>query len=220
MVIRFKEGIKTLSGDHVTPNIIRLGRSDAINAAVRDVTIEELVDGRLAVHDASKTSASDNSADPVEMREEMNKLLAERAAIRLAKETARGNGESEKASELVTQERQLSDKIRIVGRRIDAQQDAQNTERRNHDIMRRKIQQEIMDESHIICATLSGAGHEMLKGVNVEFETVVIDEAAQSIELSALIPLKYGSAKCILVGDPKQLVSIILSSVSRNNANI
>ncbi|EIC06663.1 tRNA-splicing endonuclease, putative, partial [Microbacterium laevaniformans OR221] len=45
----------------------------------------------------------------------------------------------------------------------------------------------------------------MFKNLSVEFETVIIDEAAQSIELSALIPLKYGCSKCILVGDPKQL---------------
>ena len=45
----------------------------------------------------------------------------------------------------------------------------------------------------------------------MEFETVIIDEAAQSIELSALIPLKYGCSKCILVGDPKQLPPTVLS---------
>ena len=40
---------------------------------------------------------------------------------------------------------------------------------------------------------------------------MIIDEAAQSIELSALIPLKYGCSKCILVGDPKQLPPTVLS---------
>ena len=47
--------------------------------------------------------------------------------------------------------------------------------------------------------------------MNVEFETVIIDEAAQCIELSALIPLKYGCSKCILVGDPEQLPPTVLS---------
>ncbi|KAI1043017.1 hypothetical protein LB505_007884 [Fusarium chuoi] len=46
---------------------------------------------------------------------------------------------------------------------------------------------------------------------DVEFETVIIDEAAQCVELSALIPLKYGCYKCILVGDPKQLPPTVLS---------
>jgi senataxin len=47
--------------------------------------------------------------------------------------------------------------------------------------------------------------------LDVEFETVIIDEAAQCVELSALIPLKYGCCKCILVGDPKQLPPTVLS---------
>jgi senataxin len=47
--------------------------------------------------------------------------------------------------------------------------------------------------------------------MTVDFDSVVIDEAAQCIELSALIPLKYGCAKCIMVGDPKQLPPTVLS---------
>jgi senataxin len=63
----------------------------------------------------------------------------------------------------------------------------------------------------VLCATLSGSGHEMFRNLDVEFETVIIDEAAQCVELSALIPLKYGCCKCILVGDPKQLPPTVLS---------
>ena len=55
---------------------------------------------------------------------------------------------------------------------------------------RRRVQQEILDGAHVICATLSGSGHEMFQGLNIEFEFMVIDEAAQSIELSALIPME------------------------------
>ena len=82
---------------------------------------------------------------------------------------------------------------------------------RDAELTRKRIQQEILDSAQVLCATLSGSGHEIFQGLNVEFETVIIDEAAQSIELSALIPLKYGCAKCILVGDPKQLPPTVLS---------
>jgi len=51
----------------------------------------------------------------------------------------------------------------------------------------------------------------MFRTLNVEFETVIIDEAAQCVELSALIPLKYGCAKCIVVGDPQQLPPTVFS---------
>ena len=44
------------------------------------------------------------------------------------------------------------------------------------------------------------------------FEIVVIDEAAQAVELSTLIPLRYGCKRCVLVGDPKQLPATIMSN--------
>jgi len=40
---------------------------------------------------------------------------------------------------------------------------------------------------------------------------MVIDEAAQAIELSSLIPLKYGCSKCVMVGDPQQLPPTVIS---------
>ncbi|KAF8428287.1 SEN1 N terminal-domain-containing protein [Tirmania nivea] len=204
LVLRFKDGVRTLTGENFRPNIVRLGRSDAINAAVKDVTLDDLIDARLSGQEALKRATGGTTVDAAQLREEMNKLLAERDAVRAAKDNAFANNHEDRLK-LQQEERELTNKIRTKGRQIDEKQDAQSTDRRNQDILRRKIQQEIMDQAQIICATLSGAGHEMLKSVNVEFDTVVIDEAAQSIELSALIPLKYGCTKCILVGDPKQL---------------
>jgi senataxin len=56
---------------------------------------------------------------------------------------------------------------------------------------------------------LSGAGHETLE--QLDFEMVIIDEAAQSIELSSLIPLKFRCQRCIMVGG-KHYVFVILAS--------
>lgn len=47
------------------------------------------------------------------------------------------------------------------------------------------------------------------------FETVVIDEAAQAVELSTLIPLQYKCKRCILVGDPNQLPATVMSQESQ-----
>ena len=99
----------------------------------------------------------------------------------------------------------------MLGTKIDSMREKQNTASRDAELSRKRIQQEILDSAHVLCATLSGSGHEIFQGLNVEFDTVIIDEAAQSIELSALIPLKYGCSKCILVGDPKQLPPTVLS---------
>jgi senataxin len=105
----------------------------------------------------------------------------------------------------------LKRKKNQLSAKIDAARDSGNTAARDAEISRRRVQQEILNDAHVICATLSGSGHEMFQNLSIEFETVIIDEAAQSIELSALIPLKYGCSKCIMVGDPKQLPPTVLS---------
>ncbi|KAJ1770323.1 DEAD-box type RNA helicase [Coemansia sp. RSA 1813] len=74
-----------------------------------------------------------------------------------------------------------------------------------------KVRMQILQKTDILCCTLSGSGHDLLTSLNCSFETVIIDEAAQSIELSCLIPLKYGCKRCILVGDPNQLPPTVFS---------
>jgi senataxin len=70
-----------------------------------------------------------------------------------------------------------------------------------------------------VCATLSGAGSAAVKAGDrcSAFDAVVVDEAAQAIEASALVPLPLICAgggnrfKCVLVGDPQQLPATVLS---------
>lgn len=63
----------------------------------------------------------------------------------------------------------------------------------------------------MICSTLGSAGHESLAGLAFDFETVIIDEAAQAREVESLIPLRYNCRQCILVGDPLQLPPTVIS---------
>ena len=64
---------------------------------------------------------------------------------------------------------------------------------------------------------MSSSGSEVFSEVKgLEFATVIIDEACQAVELSTLIPLRYGCRRCILVGDPQQLPPTIISSVAAN----
>ena len=74
-----------------------------------------------------------------------------------------------------------------------------------------KIKSEILFTVKIVCSTLSMAGSNILTTLNQKFDTVVIDEAAQAVELSTLIPLKFGCERLILVGDPKQLAATVFS---------
>jgi predicted DNA helicase len=74
------------------------------------------------------------------------------------------------------------------------------------------IMNDILDNAEIIFSTNSAAGGEFLE--NKEFDVVFIDEAAQSMEPSALIPL-IKAKQAIFAGDHKQLPPTILSNDKR-----
>lgn len=206
LVLRLKAGVKSIGGKQSNINVLRLGRSDAINASVRDVTLDELVKSRL-----EKEGTKDKARlDRDKLHEDAGKIKEELSELRPQMEATRGQDEmtyqklSRRFDELKKQQMSL-------GKQIDANKDSGNSIAREMEMRRRQVQQEILNGAHVLCATLSGSGHEMFRNLDVEFETVIIDEAAQCVELSALIPLKYGCCKCILVGDPKQLPPTVLS---------
>ncbi|KAF9879415.1 helicase sen1 [Colletotrichum karsti] len=207
LVLRLKQGVKTMTGSFHKINVLRLGRSDAINAAVRDVTLDELVKKRLE----GDNSGSKAKEERDKMHGDAAKIRDELADLRPKLDEARANNDRTTAQTLQRAVDHLRRAQINIGAKIDEDKASGNTATREAEIRRRQVQQEILDGAQVLCATLSGSGHEMFKNLNVEFETVIIDEAAQCVELSALIPLKYGCTKCILVGDPKQLPPTVLS---------
>ncbi|KAF2465958.1 tRNA-splicing endonuclease-like protein [Lindgomyces ingoldianus] len=212
LVMRFKEGIKTLSGQERKVNVVRLGRSDAINANVRDVTLEELVNNKLGITSSHGNGNGNKAGDPDATRaifQEHQRISDQLREARTQLDS--GMVEGEDASKLRDDLNALRRRKADLGTKIDTVKDDEKRASRSAELDRRRAQESILSGAHVICATLSGSGHEMFQGMNIEFETVIVDEAAQCVEMSALIPLKYGCAKCILVGDPKQLPPTVLS---------
>ncbi|KAG8460173.1 hypothetical protein KFE25_014318, partial [Diacronema lutheri] len=70
----------------------------------------------------------------------------------------------------------------------------------------------VLNACQIVCTTLSCAGYAMFSQLQRGFDTVLIDEAAQSVEIASLIPLRTGCQRLILVGDPQQLPATVFSS--------
>ncbi|CAM9712680.1 unnamed protein product, partial [Scytosiphon promiscuus] len=93
----------------------------------------------------------------------------------------------------------------------------------------------ILLQAQVVCATLSGAGSKYLvepvilharelakqrvggsrlgtvSSDVLGFDAVVMDEAAQAVEPSSMIPLKFNPRAVIMVGDPAQLPATIFS---------
>lgn len=208
LVMRLKDPVKTVTGELRNLSVVRLGRADAMNANVLNVTLEELVNAKLNL--TTKEQHTSPGEDTHKLMMAHKATCGEFNALRIKVDEAKASGvqvspEQDREYELLKRRKQL------LSNQIDSSRDRGDTVARDAEINRRRIQQDILDNAEVICATLSGSGHEMFHNLSIEFETVIIDEAAQSIELSALIPLKYGCSKCILVGDPKQLPPTVLS---------
>lgn len=74
----------------------------------------------------------------------------------------------------------------------------------------------ILNEAHIVFTTLSGSGTNIFSKLRRGFDVIVMDEAAQAVELSSMIPFMRSSPiKCIMVGDPKQLPATVISENSK-----
>ncbi|HET8859213.1 IGHMBP2 family helicase [Marivirga sp.] len=92
-------------------------------------------------------------------------------------------------------------KLRKMAKWIKIQQDI-NKGYEEAQTLQAKAIESILEKSAVICSTNSSAGSELLK--DIIFDVVCIDEATQSTEPEALIPLVKGR-KWILAGDHKQL---------------
>ncbi|KAG0553297.1 hypothetical protein KC19_12G000100 [Ceratodon purpureus] len=104
---------------------------------------------------------------------------------------------------------------------------------------RQEMRRTIIREADVVLTTLSGCGADVYHACMERFipakkfqprkevveddffSAVVIDEAGQALEPATLIPLqllKQTQARCVMVGDPKQLPATLLStSLSRTN---
>lgn len=76
------------------------------------------------------------------------------------------------------------------------------------------IRHSLIEEAKVVCATLSVTGAKDLVTFGSGFDTVVVDEASQGVEMSTIIPLKLSCRRLVLVGDPRQLPATVFSKVA------
>lgn len=201
LVLRIRGGILNSTGQMVAPKVVRLGRSDAVNSAVKDCTLEELVDRHLS---AAPTETNNLSA----IKQKKNEITDERRKLFSKKETIRDEKE---LAEIDYKIRLLSKERNQILNQIEEQKEQNSKAYRSRDIERRQLQAKILNDAQIICATLSGSAHDILANTFIKFNKVIIDEACQCVELSSIIPLRYGCTQCIMVGDPNQLPPTVIS---------
>ena len=73
----------------------------------------------------------------------------------------------------------------------------------------------LLERTPVICATLTGANHTILK--EKQFDTVIIDEASQALEPACYIPLLKGVKRFVVAGDHHQLSPMLRVEKSELN---
>ncbi|EEB07161.1 helicase sen1 [Schizosaccharomyces japonicus yFS275] len=208
VILRLKRGFTLQDGSTYKPKLVRIGNAESVNMYVRDTSIEYQTEKQLleVCNDLPEltvlkelTHWRDVYYDSLQAIENLQKQLDIAKSI------------NENVDAVSTELNKMFEQKNLAEQKIDEFQDHKIARNRDLDMTRRKIQQALLKECDVVCSTLSGSGHELVARANLTFNTVIIDEAAQAVELDTIIPLKYGAARCVLVGDPNQLPPTILS---------
>ncbi|KAI5122782.1 hypothetical protein M0805_000126 [Coniferiporia weirii] len=202
---RLIEGVRGSNGQKLTPKVVRVGADAQINVSAKEISLDFLVAQKLGA-DGNK-ELEDAGSEAVALRKEIDSVKELRQ--KKSEELQNTSNNASRTLALEEEIKGLNAKRMALSQRLDRLKDMQKSQNRSLDAIRRRYRYEILAEADVICSTLSGAGHEQLE--QFDFSMVVIDEAAQAIELSSLIPLKYRCTQCIMVGDPQQLPPTVLS---------
>eukprot|EP00878_Enallax_costatus_P007720 GHUV01008081.1.p1 GENE.GHUV01008081.1~~GHUV01008081.1.p1 ORF type:complete len:869 (+),score=299.72 GHUV01008081.1:2923-5529(+) len=81
-------------------------------------------------------------------------------------------------------------------------------------LQRERAKIAILQDAVIVSSTLSFAGSSIFHRMAKHFDVVIIDEAAQAVEPSVMVPLVMGCKQVYLVGDPVQLPATVISSTA------
>jgi senataxin len=173
--------------------VVRIGADKSINLSSREISLEFLIEQKLQSEQGSSNNISNDIAAAQAELESVRRLVQQKKAEEMI---VRDN-----AARLLALQNELKDlnmRRKSLSQHYDTLKDKQKSHSRSLDATRRKIRSAILLEADVICSTLSGAGQDILEPL--DFEMIVIDEAAQSIELSSLIPLRHNCRRCVMVG--------------------
>lgn len=204
---RIHEGVWKSDGQRTRPQVVRLGPISAMSLGVRDISLDRMVENRLS---GTESTGEDSSIEVSSLRGRLAHIKQLRHEKQM--ELSAVNDNTARALELDRELRELTSNRTQLTSQLNAALDKGKERMRAADSAKRKARVEILSEADVVCCTLSGSGHEFID--RTEFDLVIIDEAAQAIELSSLIPLKFASQRCILVGDPQQLPPTVLSQTA------
>ena len=188
---------KTHTAVHLLRSLIDMGRGPILACAESNVAVDNLLEGLLDLG-----VKAIRFGRPVKVREALREATLdaqvsrhpkqdEIAFIREENEAMRSKLHDLKGKEKGLAHRDLNKNYREIRE------------------LEQRITDEVLASAEVLCTTNIGAGHFTL--ANRRFSIVLIDEATQATEPSALVPIVKGTRQLILVGDQCQLPPTVTS---------
>jgi predicted DNA helicase len=176
--------------------VVRIGRHSAV-AELKAYCLDQRV-----VESQQKTEESRYEI----YRQRKDKLYSDIAAMNAEINNLGDNGGGGRKAELIR-----------MKERVKAQLDSLKSKEEFHvRVERDSIYKKFLSDAQFIFGTLSSFGSEVIVNNLVgEVDVCVVDEAAQAIEVSSLIPFRFRPKKIVLVGDPQQLPAVVKSTAAR-----
>ena len=197
---------------HLRFEMVRLGQSQSINPQVKSISYDQVV----ASHREAQIRQS-KASDSVER----DLRAKQKAAEQLLRDQVRAeqDGRMDQAAKL---KRDYKEKLAQVERLSNEMKKPLNPKSRK-DIERIAVEKTLAG-AEVILTTLSSSNFGPLEKYLVEkvgtsksvgamkpVSVCIMDEASQCVEPEALMPLKFGFVKLVMVGDHEQLPATVLS---------
>ena len=199
--------------------MVRLGILKSVHPQVKELTFDRMVEV-MVDSDMRKNQMSASLEKDLKTKQEQANQLAN------AQEVAEKEGNSDLAAKLG---RDVAEKTRQVNK-IKAQLKNPQVDPRSQLQMRKQAEEKVMAGADVLLSTLSSstsreverllmpgsrAGTSRQTGLLRPVSVCIMDEASQCVEPEALIPVRLGFCKLVMVGDHEQLAATVTSRVAK-----
>ena len=194
---------KTHTAVHLLRALIDMGRGPILACAESNVAVDNLLEGLLElgvkairfgrpvkVRESLREATLDAQVSSHPKQDEIQFIREENEALRA------------KLKDLKGKEKGLAH--RDINRNFREMRD-----------LEQRITDDVLGRAEVLCATNIGSGHFTLG--HRKFPVVLIDEATQATEPSALVPIVKGARQLILVGDHRQLPPTVTSQTAEDD---
>ncbi len=207
-----------IKGTGTPLNLMRIGVDKAVHPGMRQFTFENLRDSQVAEVLRTRSNAASLEQDAENTQQRINQL---------GEKIKEGN--EDQMQFLTRKIKEETERLRKVRSQQERARKELTDGRGGAEQLRREMGEKLFAGADVVAATLSSSMNGQMEGYFCRpsnavrpnfrpFSICVADEASQCIEPEALVPLRLGFSKLVMVGDPEQLPATVSSLEGRRSS--